>query len=86
MIKVLRENKWYSDNVQKNYITNIVFYNRYIRSIIWKMNGMFLQGALFWDLIYNIDTGKWRNVFSYLIQIGCSPNDEKSYFINHVLL
>lgn len=50
------------------------------------MSGMFLQGALFWDLIYNIDTGKWRNVFSYLIQIGCSPNDEKSYFINYVLL
>lgn len=44
-------------------ITNIVFYNRYIRSIIWKMSGMFLQAALFWDLIYNIDTGKWRNVF-----------------------
>lgn len=39
-------------------IANTVFYNRYIRSIIWKMTGMFLQGALFWDLIYNIDTDK----------------------------
>lgn len=41
-------------------ITKVVFYNRRIRNITWKTNGLFLQRVLFWDLIYNIDGGEWR--------------------------